>query len=179
MPLSRGAAASLTASITAFLSVALFALATPLVWAQQTDDQSGDPERGKVVFRSVGYCVECHGWAGDGKSGTSLQAPVGSNLRETELDTTGLIEVIGCGIPGTPMPFHDRAAYRDGRCFGMDLDDFEQGTAPDRGKTFSDRDVANVVAYLQASMIGLGEPTYEECAEFYDNPDAAACRNLK
>jgi hypothetical protein len=77
------------------------------------------------------------------------------------------------------MPYHDRAAYRDGRCFGMDLDDFAPGTAPPRGKTFSDRDVANVVAYLETHVIGRGEPTYEECAEFYDNPSARACAGLQ
>lgn len=167
----------------AFVALALVTLNAPMTQAQQANDQArdlgGDPERGRVVFRSVGYCVSCHGWAGDGKSGTNLQAPVGPNLRETELDTEALMEVIGCGRPGTPMPYHDRAAYRDGRCLGMELSDFAPGTAPERGKTFSDRDVANVVAYLQTYVIGLGEATYAECAEFYDNPDAYACASLQ
>ena len=170
MPPSR----DLTAPL-AILTLAFATLAATMLWAQESSEPVGDADRGRVVYRSVGYCVNCHGWAGDGKSGTNLQAPIGPNLRLTGLDTAALIETIGCGRPGTPMPYHDRAAYRDGRCFGMDLDDFADGTAPVRGRTFSDRDVANVVAYLQTHMIGLGEPTLAECAEFYGNPSAAAC----
>jgi mono/diheme cytochrome c family protein len=153
-------------------------MAAPFSRAQDAVDTTGDPDRGRVVFRSVGYCVSCHGWAGDGKSGTNLQAPIGPNLRETTLDTAALIEVIGCGRPGTPMPYHDRAAYRDGRCFGMEIGDFAAGTAPVRGKTFSDRDVINVVAFLETHVIGRGDPTFAECGEFYDNPSAAACAGM-
>ena len=163
----------------AALMLAFVTLAASAVHAEQADDQLGDPERGRIIFRSVGYCVSCHGWPGDGKTGTNLQAPVGPNLRQTELDAAALIEVIGCGRPGSSMPYHDRAAYRDGRCFEMNLSDFAPGSAPVPGKTFSDRDVANVVAYLQTYVIGLGEPTYVECAEFYNNPAAHACSSLQ
>lgn len=161
------------------VTFALFTLAVQAVQAQQTEEMIGDPERGKIVYRTVGSCVNCHGWPGDGETGLLLQAPPGASLRESELDTEALTEIIACGIPGTAMPFHDRAAYRDGRCFGMDLEDFALGTAPVRGKTFSDTDVDNVVAYLQAHVIGLGEPTFDECTQFYDNPSAAACRGLQ
>lgn len=160
------------------LALATATLVATIGHAQGTTGHVADPERGKVVYRSVGYCVACHGWAGDGGTGTNLQEPIGPNLRLTTLDTAALTEVIGCGRPGTPMPYHDRAAYRDGRCFGMALEDFSPGSAPERGKTFSDRDVANVVAYLETAMIGLGEPTFEECIAFYDNPSAAACAQL-
>jgi mono/diheme cytochrome c family protein len=153
--------------------------APAMTLSQEAGDQAGDPERGRVVYRSVGYCVNCHGWAGDGKSGTNLQAPVGPSLRETALDRAALIETIACGRPGTPMPYHDRAAYRDGRCFGMELADFSPGAAPVRGKTFTDRDVVNVVAFLETHVIGRGEPTLEECTTFYDNPSAAACGGLR
>jgi hypothetical protein len=162
----------------AALTLALVMLAAPVSRAQEAGAAAGDPDRGRVVYRSVGYCVSCHGWAGDGKAGTNLQEPVGPNLRETALDSAALVEVIGCGRPGTPMPYHDRAAYRDGRCFGMALDDFAPGSEPVRGKTFSDRDVANIVAYLEANVIGRGEPTFAECTEFYDNPSAAACARM-
>lgn len=171
---SRAAALPLAA-----LTLAIVTLTAPIGRAQDAGEITGDPERGRVVFRSVGYCVNCHGWAGDGKSGTNLQAPVGPNLRETALDTTALTEVIGCGRPGTPMPYHDRAAYRDGRCFGMALEDFAAGAEPVRGKTFSDRDVANVVAFLETYVIGRGQPTFAECTEFYDNPSAAACSGME
>jgi hypothetical protein len=162
----------------AILTLAIVTALPPISSAQVSSDLIGDPERGRVVFRSIGYCVSCHGWAGDGKSGTNLQAPIGPNLRETGLDRAALLDVIGCGRPGTPMPYHDRAAYRDGRCSVISLADFAVGMAPVRGKVFSDRDVGNVVAFLEAYIIGRGEPTYEECAAFYANPSAAACSGM-
>jgi len=169
MPLTRAVAVSL----------ALVTLAAPMTRAQQAMTMVGDPERGKIVYRSVGLCTTCHGWPADGKSGVHLRAPPGSNLRETTLDKEGLIEVVTCGLPGTPMPYHGRTAYRDDACYGMVMSDFDPGSKPIRGKTFGDKDVANVVAYLQTRVIGLGKPTFEECADFFDNPAAKACSRLK
>ena len=162
------------------LSVILSTLAIPGGSAQQAEETVGDPIRGKRVYRSVGYCGNCHGWPGDGRTGRLLQAPEAPSLRTSELDTETLIEVVKCGLPGTAMPYHGRTAYRDDDCFGgMTLSDFDQGNAPPRGKTFSEKDVLNVVAYLEAHVIGRGEPTIEECFEFFDNPDASACRRLE
>jgi len=174
MPMSR-AVTVLFAAVTLVLTMMVASMAP----AQQAIEHNGDPERGKIVFRSVGNCVNCHGWAADGISGVNLRAPTGSNLRETTLDTERLTEVIKCGLLGTAMPYHDRAAYRDDRCYGMVMSDFVSGGEPMRGKTFRDNDIANVVAYLQTHVIGLGEPTYAECAEFFDNPAARACRSLR
>lgn len=169
MPILRAVAASL----------ALVELTAPAAWAQTADGQQADAARGKIVYRSVGGCVNCHGWAADGKTGVDLRAPSGPNLRETRLDTEGLTEVVRCGRPGTPMPFHDRAAYRDGRCHGLALSDFAAGAEPVRGKTFAEKDIANVVSYLQTQVIGLGRPTRTECGEFFDNPAARACDLVK
>jgi len=174
MPLRRAVTVSFAAA-----TLALVSMVAPMTRAQQAIEPIGDPERGKIVFRSVGNCVNCHGWAADGISGVNLRSPTGSNLRETTLDTERLTEVIKCGLPGTPMPYHDRAAYRDDRCYEMVMSDFASGSEPTRGKTFRDEDIANVVAYLQAHVIGLGEPTHAECAEFFDNPAARACRSLR
>lgn len=174
MPLTRAVAVLLAAVTLAFVT-----LTAPMARAQQETDPAGDPKRGKVVFRTVGLCTSCHGWAADGKTGVNLRSPTGANLRETKLDKAGLIETIKCGRPGTAMPYHDKAAYSDGRCYGMVMSDFAPGSEPTRGKTFSDKDVANVVAYLQAHVIGRGKPTHEECADFFDNPAAQACSNLK
>lgn len=140
----------------------------------------GDPDRGRIVFQKVGYCVNCHGWAGDGQSGRNpLSHAAAANLRETKLDTEGLIEVIKCGLPGTAMPYHTSAAYRDDRCYGMVMSDYAPGSEPIRGKTFRDQDVANLVAYLQAHMIGLGKPNYAECADYFGASAAKACAYLK
>ncbi len=170
-----------TLDLTFAFAVSLFlvTLTSPMTRAQQVIELVGDPQRGKIVFRSLGGCVNCHGWAADGKTGVNLRAPTGSNLRETALDTEILTEIIKCGLPGTPMPYHGRTAYRDDRCNEMLMSDFAPGSEPTRGKTFSDQNIANVVAYLQTQVIGLGEPTYTECADFFDNPAARACLSLK
>ncbi len=140
----------------------------------------GDPERGKTVYQKIGYCVNCHGWAGDGQSGRNpLSHAAAANLRETQLDTKVLTEVIKCGLPGTKMPYHDSAAYRDDRCNGMVMADFDAETKPIRGKTFRDQDLANLVAYMQAQMIGLGKPNYAECEDYYGASASKACAYLK
>ncbi|GKY88286.1 c-type cytochrome [Sinisalibacter aestuarii] len=161
------------------VSLAFLTLTTPMALAQMEDGLAGDPERGKVVYRSVGYCGNCHGWPGDGLTGTMLQAPAAPSLRESTLDTETLFEIIKCGLPGTPMPYHGRTAYRDDSCYGMALADFAPENKPRRGKTFSDADITNLVAYLETSVMGLGEPTFEECADFFDNPDARPCSRFK
>lgn len=158
--------------------IALF-LPVPVAGAQQSDSLVGDPERGKYVYRSLGYCGNCHGWPGDGITGTMLQAPRAPNLRQSKLDAELLYEVIRCGIPTTAMPYHGRTAYKSDPCFGLVLSDFPAESPPRRGKTFGDKDIVHLVAFLQAKVIGRGEPTFDECADFYDNPNASACRILK
>jgi len=169
MPMTRAPAVSLALSL----------LAAPMAPAQETGAAPGDPERGKIVYRTLGNCVSCHGWAADGKAGVDLRAPTGPDLRETALDEASLTEVIRCCRPGTAMPYHDRAAYRDDRCYGLVMADFDDAGKPVRGKTFGEADLASLVAYLQARVIGQGKPTREDCAEFFDNPAAKACSNLK
>lgn len=169
MPMTRAVAVSL----------GLVSLAAPVTRAQQAGDMAGDPERGKTVYQRVAYCVNCHGWPGDGRTGVNLRSPTGSNLRESELDREGLMIAVRCGLPGTAMPSHDRGAYRDDRCYGMVASDFDPDAKPMRGKTIRDKDIANVVAYLESHVIGRGKPTFEECADYFDNPAAGACRNLK
>jgi mono/diheme cytochrome c family protein len=154
-------------------------LFSPQAVAQDAPAVVGDPDRGRIVYQRVGYCVNCHGWAGDGNSGISMHAPVGANLRETKLDAEGLAEVIRCGIPGTGMPYHESAAYRDDRCYGQVRADFEEGTVPVRGKTFRDRQLADLVAYLQVHMIGFGKPNYNECADYFGPSADKSCGYLK
>ncbi len=161
--------------------VGLAILFSTFAHAQGTSTaQVGDPDRGKVVYQKIGYCANCHGWAGDGRAGANPMAHgVGINLRETALDAEGLAEVIKCGRPGTQMPYHDSVAYRDDRCYGLVLADLQQGEVPVRGKTFRDKDVSHMIAYLQQYLIGLGKPTLEECALYYGASADTACAYLR
>src|SRR5690606_18341782 len=63
-----------------------------------------DIKRGKVVFHKTGICINCHGWNGNGMGNNPRSEGNAALLRETQLDTQGLIDIISCGIPGTPMP---------------------------------------------------------------------------
>jgi len=141
----------------------------------------GDPERGKVVYQRIGICVDCHGWAGDGRSGRNPRSPdAGASLRETTMFAEDLVEVVRCGRPGTQMPHFEGAAYRDDRCYGLTMEDFgDDEIGPIHGKTFREQDAYDVVAYLQQSMIGLGDPNYEECAACFGDSADRPCPYLQ
>ncbi len=144
------------------------------------DFTKGDAERGKYVYQHKANCFNCHGWAGDGESGRNpLSHAAAANLRETRLTRQGLYDVIRCGIPGTQMPYHDHASYRDRRCFGKVMSDFDPGTAPVLGKSLRDKDIVDVIAYLEKYLIGHGKPNYEECALYYGASAGRACAYLK
>ena len=144
------------------------------------DFTQGDAERGKQVYQRLGVCVNCHGWPGDGQSGLNPMVHVaGANLRETQLDAQGLYDVIRCGIPGTQMPYHDQASYKDDRCNGMLMSDFTVDQRPVRGKTFRDNQMVDLIAYLEKYVVGHGKPTYEDCALYFDASADKSCSYLK
>lgn len=144
------------------------------------DFTRGDPEKGKRIYQRVGICVNCHGWAGDGQSGRNpLSHAAGANLRETKLDSQGLYDTIRCGIPGTQMPYHDSVSYRDDRCFGMVMSDFDEGRRPIKGKTFREKQMVDLIAYLQKYIIGHGKPTYDECVLYFGTSADKSCSSLK
>jgi hypothetical protein len=100
----------------------------PAKFIPNPDFAQGDAEKGKQIRQRVGVCVNRHGWAGDGQSGRNpLSHAAGANPRETERDSQGLYDAIRCGVPGAQMPYHDNVPYRDDRCFGMLLADFDDG----------------------------------------------------
>lgn len=144
------------------------------------DFTQGDAEKGKRVYQRVGVCVNCHGWAGDGQSGINPMVHVaGANLRQTQLNAQGLYDTIRCGIPGTQMPYHDQTSYKDDRCNGMLMSDFDAGRQPIKGKTFGENQMVDLIAYLEKFVVGHGKPTYEECALYFDTSADKSCSYLK
>ncbi|MBI4923529.1 MAG: c-type cytochrome [Devosia nanyangense] len=144
------------------------------------DFTQGDAEKGKQVYQRVGVCVNCHGWAGDGQAGRNPMAhAAAANLRETELDAQALYDTIRCGIPGTQMPYHDGVSYKDDRCYDLVMSDFDAGQAPVKGKTFREKQMIDLIAYLEEYIVGHGKPTYEECTHYYDTSAAKACSYLE
>jgi hypothetical protein len=145
------------------------------------DFTQGDAEKGKVIYQRVGVCANCHGWPGDGVSGRNPISHAGTvaNLRESQLDTQALYDVIRCGVPGTHMPYHDSASYKDDRCYGLTFADFDANHQPMKGKTFREKQMVDLIAYLEKYMIGLGKPTYEECVLYFDTSADKSCSYLK
>jgi mono/diheme cytochrome c family protein len=139
-----------------------------------------DIERGAVVFGSRGgNCVSCHGWDGNGLGKNPRSEGAAALLRESGLDAQGFIDIISCGIPGTPMPYHDSQAYKDDRCYGMVAADFDAGQMPHKGKAIKHEDILNLVAYIQTHIQGKPKATYEDCAFFFGTSAEKACAFLK
>ena len=156
-----------TLATAAALGMAL--LTTPLMAQDDTfNPEDYDIARGKEVFERIGVCVQCHGWDGNGMGRNPRSVGIAPKLREFPDDAELLHEVIACGRPYTEMPYHDRNAYSDGRCYDMTLDDFEEGEVPTRGKSIRDADIDNLVAYMLTDVIGAGDTTLEQCEAFFE-----------
>lgn len=148
-------------------------------WVELKGTLAPNLNHGKYVFKTQASCVSCHGWPGDGKTGKSPRSKGdAANLRKTQLDTDGMIQIVSCGIPGTPMPYHDSEAYKDKRCYGETMADFKNSTPPSAGRSLSNQDIIDVVAYVQQKIKGAGPITKAECEAFFQ-PGAVACRGLK
>ncbi len=142
--------------------------------------EGADIVRGKRMYSSNGgNCISCHGWDGDGTGKNPRSEGAAALLRESGLDAQGFIEIISCGIPGTPMPYHDSQAYRDDRCFGQVMADFAEGEAPHKGKSIKKDDIANLTAYIMTSIQGKPKATFEDCAAWFEKSAEKACAFMK
>jgi len=89
-----------------------------------------------------------------------------------------MAEVVKCGRPHTGMPYHDRFAYTDKRCYGLTREDLGDDM-PQAGNEFlQPREIDAVVKYLFAKAVGRGESTYEECVDFW-GADTRECEPMK
>jgi mono/diheme cytochrome c family protein len=160
------------------LSLALAAavmLASAVPSAAQT---SGDIGLGKRLYQAKAECGHCHGWSGNG-AGDPLSPGKAANLRETKLDHDQLVELIRCGVVGgTAMPHFDKFAWTEGEaCFGMTGAEVGDKKPPAPTVELSKREIAAIVAYLEAKVIGRGEPTVADCEEFF-GASAPLCQQM-
>lgn len=158
-----------------FTALVLFGAA--FVYAAAQDAAAQDADKGLRIYKTKATCSFCHGWAGDG-NGHPRSPGDAPSLRTIDFDDEILTEVIMCGRIGTEMPFHDRMAYRDDRCFGLVKADLDPNEIPVKGKTITARDAANLVAYLRAKVIGQGRVTRAQCEDFW-RPGHPICRRFK
>jgi mono/diheme cytochrome c family protein len=132
-------------------------------------------EFGKEIFKSKAVCQFCHKWDASGDQGYGGNA---LSLRATQLTPEQLTEVVKCGRPGTGMPYHDRFAYTDKRCYGYTSDQLGSDMPPAGNDFLSAREVEAVVKYLFAKDVGRGPATYEDCVDFWGK-DTQQCQPMK
>jgi hypothetical protein len=139
---------------------------------------AADIADGRRLFLQKGNCQACHGWAGDGRKMDS-QMPDGANLRALTIDREVLTLTIRCGRPGTGMPAFERLAYSDGRCRGLKLADLRARglEMPDPAATLAPNEVGLLVDFLLAKVVGKGEMTRAQCAEYWGSA-VEACDEL-
>jgi len=170
-------ASGCTAVIVAAASLFWFAVDARPAGAQTapTAEEARVLEFGKEIFKSKAVCQYCHKWDASGDQGYGGNA---LSLRATHLAPEQLAEVVKCGRPGTGMPYHDRFAYTDKRCYGHTREEMGRDMPPAGNDFLSQPEVDAVVKYLFAKAVGRGPATYEDCVDFWGK-DTRQCDPLK
>jgi cytochrome c5 len=132
-------------------------------------------EFGKEIFKSKAVCQYCHKWDASGDQGYGGNA---LSLRATQLTPEQMTEVVKCGRPATGMPYHDRFAYTDKRCYGYTREQMGNDLPPAGNDFLSAREVDAVVKYLFAKDVGRGPATYQDCVDFWGT-DTRQCEPMK
>jgi len=131
-----------------------------LAWAPTA--KAEDADKGRAMWEK-GECSVCHGWAGEGV-GADRSEP---SLRVSHLSRARIREVIQCGRPGTDMPYFDRFAYTDKRCYAKTAKELGN-QMPDRAFiTLQPYEIDPLADYVATKIIGAGAVTRAECLEFF------------
>jgi mono/diheme cytochrome c family protein len=140
------------------VTIAAIALTYSTAAFAQNEDKV---KAGVTAWRNSG-CADCHGAFANGEKERD-ESPTGADLRRARLNAEELKLAIRCGRPGTGMPAFEEGASG---CPGSGGDLYP---APSK---LSREEIDNVVAYLQARIIGKGKITKQECLLYYtDKPD--------
>jgi len=143
---------------TAILTITTIALTCSTVAFAQNEDKV---KAGLAAWRNSG-CSDCHGAFANGEKERD-ESPNGADLRRARLNGEKIKLAIRCGRPGTGMP-----SFEDG-ARGCPGGGGELYPAPTK---LTAEEIDNVVAYLQARIIGKGKITKQECLLYYtDKPD--------
>ncbi len=140
-------------------------------WAQQQADEAR-VKAGLEVWKSTG-CSDCHGPFADGDKQRD-EAPTGANLRRTRIDDATIAETIRCGRPGAGMPSFGEDAYTPRGCYGQPAGPVPDDLYPGSRK-LSAQEIADVVTYLRARIVGRRAVTPQECAYYYGENAANFC----
>ena len=170
--LGRGIGCAVAAGLVATCAVLFIGLSSATAADESTI------KRGKYIWSTKSTCNRCHGWAGDGR-GHPRSPGNAPSLRDVELTREQMREVVACGRPGTAMPYHDRHAYKDDRCYGMVMDDLLEEDRPKLGqKPIRPDEIEAVLDYMEAKVIGKGVVTREDCFDYF-GPEAGKCEEMR
>jgi mono/diheme cytochrome c family protein len=139
--------------------------------------RSDDAARGQEIWHDKAECNFCHGWAGDGGAGTAGFHHPGNapSLRKTQLTRDQIRTTIECGRPGTPMPYFDRFAYADKRCYGGVTAAQLGKLMPQRaGTTLQPDEIDALADYVATKLKGSGPVTKAECLAYF-GPGVQRC----
>jgi mono/diheme cytochrome c family protein len=161
------------------LGLAVLSIAAPAFAQMSPSAQAAEDARfiefGKEIFKSKAVCQYCHKWDASGDQGYGGNA---LSLRKTQLTPEQMTEVVKCGRPSTGMPYHDRFAYTDKRCYGYTREQMGTDMPPAGNDFLSNREVDAVVKYLFAKDVGKGPATYQDCVDFWGT-DTKQCDPMK
>jgi cytochrome c553 len=145
-----------------YAALAMTAMSAQLAMSQSSS--SPEPtEAGKAIYKRAN-CFGCHKWHGDGGGGYGGAA---LSLRATELTRDQIIETVACGRPGTAMPYFARGAYDSTKCYEMSRQDVGDQIPPEGGVLLRGPEIEAVANYVMDNVKGRGDPTYEECTNFF------------
>lgn len=142
---------------------------------EEGDDLDAMIADGKEVWKERGGCFNCHGAFGEGGPGGHF--PAGPNLRQSALDPESMHEIIACGLPGTDMPYNAEGAYDTYACFGIEGEEPMEGAIP--GASLSAEEIDNLMAYVEANILGKRRITKDECIAYYEDPEAPECLSYR
>src|ERR1700730_6949951 len=160
-PMTSGKMSPIAALIAAVAVAA--ALSAPSAALGQSAMTLDPNDAGKAVFKRAN-CFGCQKWHAHGGGGYGGE-PV--SLRKTELTREQITETIGCGRPGTGMPFFPRGAYDTIKCYDMNRQDAGSQMPPEANTFLRPNDIETVADYVVAHIKGKGEPNYAECVSFF------------
>jgi mono/diheme cytochrome c family protein len=159
--MTNGKMSSIVALIAAAAVVS--ALSAPRAAFGQSAMSSDPTDAGKAVFKRAN-CFGCHKWHGNGGGGYGGDA---LSLRKTELTREQIAETVGCGRPGTGMPFFTRGAYDTIKCYDMNRQDAGSQMPPEANTFLRPSDIEAVADYVIAHIKSRGEPNFAECVSFF------------
>jgi len=148
--------------------IALFAIAAVLAafLSAAPPALAEDSARGQKIWHDKAGCDFCHGWAGDGLGGFHHPGHPPS-LRDTQLTRDQIRMTIQCGRPGTSMPYFDRFAYTDKRCYDMAAADLGDMMPSRAMTTLQPHEIDALADYVATKVRGAGLVTRGQCVDYF------------